>query len=609
MDYRDERGEDVTEANQEDAGAPQHAEPAGSQRDEHSGTNEPATPDQVEAPATGDVSEPDAGQLPGGLRSGDRVGPYAVVRLLRASADEAAYYARMVEEGQDSPLLLMLERPSGRFGSAASLARFELHHPRLLAPRDFIQRAGRDYLVLETLVELNDVPARSVADGASLSYSATLSAGTGLADALAYLHRNEVAHLHVSPDAIYVHEGRAYLAGMEDASYLDTDGDMDRAALFSRDANFLARALGRLAGMENEALALPAAEHDQAARAITEIAAQGRAGTFTSVEEVAAVCAGSLQSGPALHLEKEPGPERLAFLAASATTIGRVRSENQDACAVMQLDVHDDVAQAMPLGVFLVADGMGGEARGELASRIAARSTVAELAAQLAYQQQTDVAAAALDMTPNDTQADDVSTLVQVALIRAVEESNRRVRALAMHIGQTTGTTLTAMAALGGYAAVAHVGDSRAYLLRGGKLHLLTEDHSILARLQAIDHPVLSDPEVFVPRNMLYRSLGQEDDARPDIAALALFPEDRLLICSDGLWDEIDDDTIARMVSTAATPREAAVALVNAANDAGGNDNSTAVVVFVSTMPDVEAVHRAAGKAAPSGDVSAPEDA
>jgi protein phosphatase len=172
------------------------------------------------------------------------------------------------------------------------------------------------------------------------------------------------------------------------------------------------------------------------------------------------------------------------------------------------------------------------------------------------------------------------------ALNQAASEANRQVRVLAAQLGQATGTTLTALAVSGAHVALAHVGDSRAYLLRGDMVAQLTEDHSVLARLQALDHPLLSDPDVFVPRNMLYRSLGQEDEAAADLLDFPTLDGDRFLICSDGLWDEIDQQQLAHTLADARDPRVCAEQLVALANAAGGHDNSTAVVVFVSAVPD-----------------------
>lgn len=133
---------------------------------------------------------------------------------------------------------------------------------------------------------------------------------------------------------------------------------------------------------------------------------------------------------------------------------------------------------------------------------------------------------------------------------------------------------------------LAHLGDSRAYLLRDGKLVQLTKDHSLLARLIELDHPLLNDPSFGMPRNYLYRSLGQEDEAPPDMMEFPIVPGDRLMLCSDGLWDELDDVTIQRCLTSTDDPYECANHLVRLANASGGHDNSTALVVFVGALQD-----------------------
>ena len=106
-----------------------------------------------------------------------------------------------------------------------------------------------------------------------------------------------------------------------------------------------------------------------------------------------------------------------------------------------------------------------------------------------------------------------------------------------------------------------------------------------MARLEAMDHPLLHDPAFFVSRSILYRSLGQEEYAPPDVLDLPLSPGDRLLICSDGLWDELDDQTIGLTLATASDPDQCAQQLIEMANAHGGHDNSTAVVLFVDQRP------------------------
>lgn len=569
------------------------------------------TPLEQPAPETAPVNGQNGVAAP--LAAGAAIGDYTILRLLRTDPHETVYLAEErgdvgavgEPDGADSadaaPLpprrVRIVERALGAFAAIAPVVRAALHHPRLLVPRELFEQEGRAYLVIESLLAPDGTEPVSVADGARLDAAQALAAGAGLADALSYLHRNGVAHLHVSPDVVIVLNGRAYLDGVETAERI-ADGVTDMAALFARDANFLARSLGILAGVAEE----PHPQESPAEGLLRQIAALGASGSFAGPDEVAGICASGLQTSPSLSPVSRESQARLSFLYGSATTVGKVRTENQDACASIVFDVFDDVSSDMPLCLFLVADGMGGEARGEMASRIAARAVTAEIARQFAFPALIRPVDVATGEDSGIRAAGLGSQGMRRALQQAVEEANRRVRLLASYLGQTTGTTLTAIATQGGKAALAHLGDSRAYLLRGDTMATLTEDHSVLARLQAIDHPLLSDPDVFVPRNMLYRSLGQEDDPNPDMMDFTLADGDRILICSDGLWDELDDQTLAETLAAATDPHDCAARLVAMANDAGGNDNSTAVVVFVQEAADPDRTgSEAGGSAAQAG--------
>src|SRR5262249_16369278 len=255
---------------------------------------------------------------------------------------------------------------------------------RLLAPRAVFTENERDYLALDALVTPEGAPAPTIVEGARLDPRSTLTAGAGLADALGYLHRSNVAHLHVAPEVIQVRDGRAFLAGMEQAIYADLSGDEAATAdkLMATDANALARALASLAGRPpGKSEAEAEAEEEAMVVGLREIVAHGAAEEFATPNDVAGECSVALQPIeqilPLLHVEKPP--EHVDLVAGAATSVGRVRSENQDAYASFVIDVVDDYGKGSPLGLFLVADGMGGEARGELASRIAARLVTAEL--------------------------------------------------------------------------------------------------------------------------------------------------------------------------------------------------------------------------------------
>src|SRR5262249_27100559 len=150
-----------------------------------------------------------AGQLPdppGRLAPGASVASYRIVRVLRSTAEETVYLAVRPSEpatyadDATTAYVTLIERPEGAFVEARQLVDLGLKHPRLLAPRAIFTENERDYLALEALVRLEGSPAPTVAEGARLDPRSSLTAGAGLADALGYLHRSNVAHLHVAPE-------------------------------------------------------------------------------------------------------------------------------------------------------------------------------------------------------------------------------------------------------------------------------------------------------------------------------------------------------------------------------------------------------------------------
>ncbi len=520
------------------------------------------------------------------LAPGTRVGSYAVGRLLRDVPALRLYLATLAETSADDEgdaRFLLQELPAGASESAGAVeavAATGLQHPRLLTPRERVAYEQHIFLVLQGLPDSPSIP-RVASAGVKLTPIEALRAGAGLADALSYLHRNGLAHQHVAPDAILMQDERAYLTGLEHAVLLDGPG-RDAQALVAEDANALARTLGTLARLD---VTPPdqASEPEVVLRAIVNRAAgEG----FSTPDEIAATAGAGLLAVPhELPPAGEPATTRLYLRYGLATTVGVVRSENQDAMAAVIFNLVDDAAgQYLPMGIFLVADGMGGEAHGELASRIAARVVPAELLRSFILPLTIHPA---LAMTEPELPAPESSTAALTqALSEAVALANRQIRQMAEHYHQDTGSTLTALAVSGPRAMIAHLGDSRAYLLRGGTMVQLTEDHTLLARLQAMDHPILSDSTMYVPRNFLYRSLGQEQ-APPDLVELDLVPGDRVLLCSDGLWDEVDDATIERELARGDDPSRIAERLIAKANAAGGNDNSTALVLLVqATAPE-----------------------
>ena len=232
--------------------------------------------------------------------------------------------------------------------------------------------------------------------------------------------------------------------------------------------------------------------------------------------------------------------------------IGLRRLSNQDACACVPAREPDVWEHRGHL--FLVADGMGAHAAGELASKIAAEDV------PLAYQKvQRDIPA-------------------PVALKQAIEDANETIHRKGSRNFdfQGMGTTCTALVLFPGGALVGHVGDSRAYRLRGATLEQLTRDHSLVWELKEHTHGEVGPG---IPRNIITRSLGPNPDVEVDIEGpFEVLPGDRFLLCSDGLCGQLNDRWIG-VILRLFPLQEAARLLVHLANLRGGPDNITVVVL------------------------------
>ncbi len=236
--------------------------------------------------------------------------------------------------------------------------------------------------------------------------------------------------------------------------------------------------------------------------------------------------------------------------------VGRVRETNEDQFLVDPL-----------VGLYAVADGMGGHAAGEIASEIAIRS----IADWIRESFRTGAAPS----------LDEARERLETAVTAANRKIYESVAANADRRGM--GTTMVAMLALSDRALIGHVGDSRAYLLRGGRLRLLTSDHSwvneqvkagLLSEQDAYRHPM---------RNVVTRALGGRADVSADVTSETLRTGDTFLLCSDGLNVMLSDDQIREsLLSYGDDPEAACRALVDAANAGGGEDNTTVIVVSVS---------------------------
>ncbi len=274
-------------------------------------------------------------------------------------------------------------------------------------------------------------------------------------------------------------------------------------------------------------------------------------------------------------------PNGVHLIAASDSDAGDVRRSepNEDSTLVLMLQrVHE--SQATPSGVFIVADGLGGHENGQLASRmvinIIAERMVRELFdAPLATEKATGGAG-----TKEANHKLDEDALVSL-LQGAVEDANAAVCQVNQRDKTDMGSTITGFMVVGDYAYILNVGDSRTYMVRGGQIYQLTNDHSLVGQLVA--GGLISADEVYThpQRSQIFRSLGDKLNVQVDIFKQQLHPGDILLSCSDGLWEMVRNPQIESILNNAPDPQVACTQLIEAANTNGGEDNVSAVVVFV----------------------------
>lgn len=243
-------------------------------------------------------------------------------------------------------------------------------------------------------------------------------------------------------------------------------------------------------------------------------------------------------------------------------SVGRQREHNEDAFFTLtSMLAHNN--SELPLGLYIVADGMGGHQNGEIASELAIRSIVENIF--------EEIIAPLLSLNPQPRDSS-----FQEVFHNSIEKANHEI----VSNSYGGGTTVTAVLIIGEQMTIAHVGDSRVYAVDPeGGLDPLTRDHSLVKRLQELGQITSEEAAVHPQRNVLYRALGQGEPFEPEIISSRRPDEGHLLVCSDGLWSIVDDQLISDIIINSPSPQEAVDALINAANEAGGPDNISVILV------------------------------
>ncbi len=263
--------------------------------------------------------------------------------------------------------------------------------------------------------------------------------------------------------------------------------------------------------------------------------------------------------GASLSVPEDFDPTHPVPRVSAISDVGRVRSNNEDRVGLW-------AREGVVLAV--VADGMGGAAAGEEASRLVLEAIQAEFLGAVRGSE-------TLRALSDDEIADKLRTTIRRANRAIIERAEEHPAYQGM------GTTVTLAFLRSPRVIIAHVGDSRAYLVNGqhGWINQVTDDHSFVEALLASGHITHEQAAVHPMRNVLYRALGQVEDVEADLYSRELSEGDWLVLCSDGLTRHVKPFEIAQLAARSTTPSQAAQALIALANERGGEDNISAVLI------------------------------
>ena len=246
------------------------------------------------------------------------------------------------------------------------------------------------------------------------------------------------------------------------------------------------------------------------------------------------------------------------------SSVGMQRDHNEDALFAMSTILFSNRVR-IPVGLYIVADGMGGHLHGELASELAIQAMVSSVLPEITLP--------ALGLV-----ADMQEVQLQEIMSQGVQSAHKSIQENA----SGGGSTLTGLLVLGKMVTIAHIGDSRAYHFDGeNNPRVLTTDHSLVKRLEDLGQITADEAAIHPQRNVLYRALGQVEQVDADIVSIALPSSGYLVVCSDGLWGLVSDQEMTRIISSAADPQQASQSLLKAANAAGGPDNISVIIIKI----------------------------
>ncbi|MBN1483454.1 MAG: Stp1/IreP family PP2C-type Ser/Thr phosphatase [Chloroflexia bacterium] len=454
---------------------------------------------------------------------------------------------RLLDESAEVTYLAFEVQDPGRFPVEHKLNRSAKQVPGLIEVVDLLE-IRRDFEPFSRHWLILGPPAESrplIDEPRPFSGERALLLGQQLAEALQELHQMGIALPDLAPEQILLVGEQAKIWRFEGASFPE---QVD-PAVQQRDILALGRLLSWLVQGNGS---LPAVV-DGLIQRMLEPADRPYPSMQALLVDLQQAYA-SLQEPPSLRLEGY-----------GLSHVGQLRKLNEDSLAILEFSsIYEDICR--PLGLYIVADGMGGHEGGEIASRLVIEEFTQHFLEVFLLPQTRPGSAPLSD-----------EELVQI-LEKAIVLANQDVFQERRRRGIDMGTTVVAALVLGLKAYVVHVGDSRCYMLLD-ELQPLTADHSLVQSLVAIGQLTAQEARTHPQRNVVVRSIGDKPQVVPDSQVVSLQPGARLLLCSDGLNGMLEDDEIAAILQK--YPQEHGLAcksLVDAANRAGGHDNITVVI-------------------------------
>jgi serine/threonine protein phosphatase PrpC len=382
---------------------------------------------------------------------------------------------------------------------------------------------------------------------ASLERDQVLRWGAVLASAFIYLHQNGLTYNgQFGEEAFSLSDGNAVIASFYSCQVGNTVKDTARVADLQALAAVIFKWLtGRKGYAHDPGLTPPLNNFFE-----TALNPPG----FSTAETFAQ----AFDEARNYQVDTRPVDHKLGRL----TDVGIARSLNEDSLLTIQVDKFLE-SMPQPLGVYVVADGMGGHSAGEVAS-----GTIVNTIANQAFSE-------LLPSAGVESLADRCKWIDQV-----VQNANKAVFDLGKKMSSDMGSTIVMAVVEGKKVCIGHVGDSRAYQVNAKEITALTTDHSLVERLIDTGQIKREEARNHPQRNVIYRTMGDKEEVKVETASYTLNLGDRLLLCSDGLNGMVEDRLIHQIImEEGLSPQAACEKLIEAANTAGGDDNITVVLL------------------------------